>query len=403
MNDRTCLFLFSLSLLALFGCASDPPPPEETPPPAAKSTPPPKAAPKGSSGPKPLTKARPKASPKRRPAPKGSTKRRRPTATVRISGGTFGSDVRRFRKGDLVEVQLARSRYLRGWVEKLTSSQLSMEQEPRPRKGRRRIRLKPSQVRELTLLYRPVRPAKPDATRGPLSAEESWLEEHAPDAIIGKHALVLWNTRFLHNEPLVVKRPLTLNGLSVELRKNTRTYFGAGSLPQALYAGDEVKVIGATPGYQRAPRGVPEPNLGRVYLYLVKRADTIWPVFSLDRLHPSDLDPASVKRYLGHEPMTLVVRRPGEAPLLVSRRKASQLRAYRKRLDAIPEPQAMRRLRAKQDPSLPKIEAEIRKVYQLFELEEPALEHRISVRFEVPAAIEGNLRMLRYEREIGLD
>ena len=88
---------------------------------------------------------------------------------------------------------------------------------------------------------------------------------------------------------------------------------------------------------------------------------------------------------------------------MISRRKASQLRSYRKRLDAIPEPQAMRRLRAKQDPSLAKTEAEIRKVYQLFELEEPALEHRILVRFEVPSALEGNLRMLRYEREIGLD
>ena len=398
MNDRTFLLLTSLSLLALSGCASDPPPPEEAPPPVAKSTPPAptraKAAPRPQQG-----KPKPKASPSK----KGPAKRRGPTATVRISGGTFGSDVRRFRKGDLVEVQLARSRYLRGWLETLTSSQLSMEQEPRPRKGRRRIRLKPSQVRELTLLYRPVGPAKPDATRTPLSAEESWLEEHAPDAIIGKHALVLWNTRFLHNVPLVVKRPLTLNGLTIELRKISRTYFGAGSLPQALYAGDEVKVIGATPGYQRSPRGVPEPNLGRVYLYLVKRADTIWPVFSLDRLHPSDLDPASVKRYLDHEPMTLVVGRPGEAPLMISRRKASQLRSYRKRLDAIPEPQAMRRLRAKQDPSLAKTEAEIRKVYQLFELEEPALEHRILVRFEVPSALEGNLRMLRYEREIGLD
>lgn len=397
MNIR--IFLVLLASLVLLGCASDPPPPEETSPPAARPTP--------KSQPKPAATKKPKsgqpASAKGKPAVTKAPRRRRPTATVRITGKTFGSDVRRFRKGDLIEVQLARSRYLRGWVEKLTSTQLSMEQEPRPRKGRKRLRLKPSQVRELTLLYRPVRPTKPDATRGPLSAEESWLEEHAPDAIIGKHALVLWNTRFLHNVPLVVDRPLTLNGLTVIQRKGSRTYFGPGSLPQALYAGDEVKIIGATPGYQRAPRGVPEPSLGRVYLYLVKRADTIWPVFSLDRLHPSDLDPESVKRYLEHEPMTLVVGRPGEAPLMVGRRKANVLRDYRKRLDAIPEPQAMRRLRAKQDANLAKFETEIRKAYRLFDLEEPALEHRIVVRFEVPAAIEGNLRMLRYEREIGLD
>jgi hypothetical protein len=400
VNTRT--FLILLASLVLLGCASDPPP-EDTPAPTATPAPKPtpKARPKAGQKPPQITSRKPsKAKPSKA---KPSKRRRRPTATVRITGGTFGSDVRRFRKGDLVEVQLARSRFLRGWVEKLTNSQLSMEQEPRPRKGRRSIRLKPSQVRELTLLYRPVRPTKKDATRGPLSAEESWLEQHAPDAIIGKHALVLWNTRFLHNVPLVVKRPLTLNGLTVVLRKNSRTYFGPGSLPQALYAGDEVKVIGATPGYQRAPRGVPEPNLGRVYFYLVKRADTIWPVFSLDRLHPTDLDPESVKRYLQHEPMTLVVGRPGEPPVLVARRKASQLRGYRKRLDAIPEPQAMRRLRAKQDAKLSQIEGEIRKVYRLFELEEPALEHRVVVRFGVPAAIEGNLRMLRYEREIGLD
>lgn len=398
MNTRTLLLLL-LSLCGLSACASDPPPADPAPTPAPAASPAPAAKPVPRKGAKPAKRP---AKPAKRPA-KSAKRAKRPTATVRISGGTFGSDVRRFRKGDLVEVQLARSRYLRGWLEKLTSSLLSMEQEPRPRKGRRRIRLKPSQVRELTLLYRPVRPKKADATRGPLSAEESWLEEHAPDAIIGKHALVLWNTRFLHNVPLVVKRPLTLNGLSIRERKHSRTYFGAGSLPQSLYAGDEVKVIGATAGYQQSPRGVPEPSLGRVYLYLVKRADTIWPVFSLDRLHPSDLDRESVKRYLKHEPVTLVVRRPAEAPLLVIRRKASELRSYRKQLEAIPEPEAMRRLRAKGDPGLAKAEAAIRKVYESFELEEPALEYRISVRFELPAAIEGNLRMLRYEREIGLD
>ncbi|MBL4850020.1 MAG: hypothetical protein JKY65_31210 [Planctomycetes bacterium] len=393
MTLRTLLALFLCAALA--ACASDTPEPAPAPAPTPTHT---TTQPKASPAP-----ARPKRRRPARPKPKSTTRAKRPTATVRITGGTFGSDVRRFRKGDLVEVQLARNRYLRGWLEKLTRGLLTMQQEPRPRSGRKRIRLKPGQVRELTLLYRPVLPARKDPTRGPPTAEESWLEQHAPDMIVGKHPLVLWNTRFLHNVPLLVRRPLTINGLRIVDRKHRRTYFGTGSLPQSLYAGDEVKVLGATPGYQHAPRGVPEPSLGRVYLYLVKRADTIWPVSSLDRLHPSDLNPESVNRYLKHEPVTLVVRRPGEPPILIARRKASELRAYRKRLDAIPEPQAMRRLRARNDASVAKAEAEIRKIYALFELEEVALEHRISVRFELPAAIEGNLRMLRYEREIGLD
>lgn len=393
MIFRSALVLTSACAL-LCGCASDPAP---APQPAPQPTP---AAP---AEPPAVTRADPAPSPAAaQPKPPA---RRRATATVKISGGSFGSDVRRFRKGDLIEAQLTRGRYLRGWVESIDSGQLIMEQEPRPRSGQRRIRLRPGHVRELALLYRPlqVEGVGEDPSRGPLTPEQSWLEQHAPDEIVGKHPLVLWNTRFLHNVPLVVSRPLTLNGLELEARKNQRTYFGSGSLPQALYAGDEVKLMGATAGYQRAPRGVPEPSLGRVYLYLIKRADTIWPVFSLDRLHPSDLQEASVKRFLEHEPVTLTVGRPGEAPLSVVRKKADELRGYRARLDAIPEPQAMRRLRAKEDPSVPKAEAEIRAVYELFGLEAPDLEHRIEVRFELPAAIEGNLRMLRYEREVGLD
>lgn len=383
--------LLSSIALSLAACASEPAP---TPAPAPAATPAPTPAPAPAATPAPAPAATPAAT----PGPRG-----RPTATVRISGGSFGSDVRRFHKGDLIEVQLNRGRYLRGWLESLTRGDLVLDQEPRPRTGNRRIRLTPGHVRELTLLYRPVKPETEDPTSGPLSPEESWLEKYAPDEIVGKHPLVLWNTRFLHNVPLIVDRPLTLNGLEVVGRRGGRTYFGVGSLPQALYSGDEIKLLGSMAGYQRAPRGVPEPSLGRVYCYLIRRADTIWPVFSLDRLHPSDLQAESVTRFLQHEPATITVAKPNEPPLLIARKKASELRSYRERLDAIPEPQAMRRLRAKQDPSVPPAEQQIRKVYAEFGLEAPALEHRIVVGFELPVAIEGNLILVRYEREIGLD
>ena len=392
MNYRRA-FVFTSACALLLGCANDPPAPEPAPIPAPAATP----------AVAPTPRAAPPAQAQATPTPAAPAKR--PTATVRISGGSFGSEVRRFRKGDLIEIEMSRGRYLRGSIETLDGGQLIIKQEPKPRSGASRVRLRPGHVREIALLYRPVQVegSSGAAARGPLTPEQSWLEEHAPDEVLGKLPHVLWNTRFLHNVPLVVARPLTLNGLELIARQNARSYFSAGSLPQALYAGDEVKLIGAYVGHQRAPRGVPEPSLGRVYGYLVRRADTIWPVFSLDRLHPSDLQDESVARYLEHEPMTLIVSRPGEPPLSVVRKKASELRGYRQRLDAIPEPQAMRRLRAKDDPSLTEIETEIRAVYALFGLEGPDLEHRISVQFELPAAIEGNLRLLRYEREVGLD
>lgn len=324
--------------------------------------------------------------------------------TITLTSRRFGAEIRRFELGDVIEVLRADGRYERGRVEKLSPHELVLSDD----NGRSedRTRLRPSQVTKLELLYRPVPTAPKTPGEGaPISSEETWLEHFAPDQILGQEPHVLWNSRFLHNVPLIVERTFSLTALSFVERSQARTYFRRGGVPQSLYRGDEVKLVGSTLGYHRARRGEQEPCLGWVYLYLVKRSWTVWPLYSLDRIHPGDLSAESVKRYLSHEPVTLVVRRPSQIhPHKVYRFKAERVRIYRKHLEATPEPAAIRRMRARRHDQLQHAEERVRNLYKAFGLrDEDDLHRRLEVSFYLPAAVEGGLHLLRYRRVIGLD
>ncbi|HBP20314.1 MAG TPA: hypothetical protein DEA08_21305 [Planctomycetes bacterium] len=334
----------------------------------------------------------------------GGGKQPAKSPTITLTSRRFGSEIRRFEVGDVIEVLRSDGRYARGRVEKLSPHELVLSDDSG--RSEDRARLRPSQVTKLELLYRPV-PTTPKTggPAAPLNPEETWLERYAPDQILGQEPHVLWNSRFLHNVPLIVERTFSLTALTYVERSRARTYFRRGGVPQSLYRGDEVKLVGSTLGYHTARRGEQEPCLGWVYLYLVKRSSTVWPLYSLDRIHPGDLSKESVQRFLSHEPVTLVVRRPGQLhPHKVYRFKAERVRIYRKHLEATPEPAAIRRMRARRHDKLQHAEERVRNLYKAFGLrEEGDLHRRLEVSFYLPAAVEGGLHLLRYRRVIGLD
>jgi hypothetical protein len=321
--------------------------------------------------------------------------------TVRLTSKRFGPEIKRFQTGDVVEVLQARNKSVLGRIEKLNAHELIVR---RDGKGGV-IRLRAAQVQRLTLLYRPLTVGEEEGPLQPARPQESWLERYAAGEVLGKDPHVLWNVRFLHNVPLIVTRTLTLNALRFRERKQRRSYFHRGGLPQTLYRSDEVKLVGLTLGYHRARGRQLEPCIGTVYLYLVRRNHTIWPVASLDRLHPADLSGESVKRFLTYEPVTLVARRPGSSHAhRVYRFKSDKVRTYRRHLEATPEPDAMRRMRAKRDKRLSASEERVRKLYKAFGLPDALdLEKRLEVSFYLPSAAEGGLHLLAYKRLIGLD
>ena len=382
--------LLGAACLTSAGCGGPAPAPEPAPSPRAQDSPEPSGASDEPSAPA-------------APTPTGSTQSTK-SPTITLTSRRFGGEIRRFELGDVIEVLRTDGRYARGRVEKLSPHELVLSDDSG--RSEERTRLRPSQVTKLELLYRPV-PVTPKTTgaAAPINPEETWLERFAPDQILGHEPHVLWNSRFLHNVPLIVERTFSLTGLGFVERSRARTYFRRGGVPQSLYRGDEIKLVGHTLGYHTARRGEQEPCLGWVYLYLVKRASTVWPLYSLDRIHPGDLSEESVKRFLSHEPVTLVVRRPGQIhPHKVYRFKAERVRIYRKHLEATPEPAAIRRMRARRHDQLQHAEERVRNLYKAFGLREDSdLHRRLEIAFYLPAAVEGGLHLLRYRRVIGLD
>lgn len=381
--DARARLVGPLALLAFIGCASDPPPP---PPPAA--TPPP-----------PAQNGAARAG--TRPGPGAQDPRE-----VRVSRATFSPEVMELKEGDLVAVDLVTGS-TRGKVVGIKPRELALASE-----GTSIVtRLTPEEVREVRVLYRA--PAAMAFTvvvstqDDPRNDEEAWLDRYADLAVLGGAAPAeLWSQRFARNVPLVVARPFTMPGLTFAAREKDRRYFVADAQPTPLQPEDQVKLVAISRGHRQVAGGE-DVSLGEVYLYLVQRERRVTPLYSTGLMVPSNLDPASVRRFLEEEPVTLALARPGP-PVdyrKVQRVPARVVRSYHDHLARIPARVEVRRLRARdsRDPELKKIEQRIEQLYRAVGFKEPQdLEHPLLFEFRLPTG-EGTLRMPLVRQEIALD
>lgn len=386
--------------LPLAGCGGGPEPAPE--PALAPALEPGDGQPAGGAPAAPV--AAPATSPERAPATEASEPP--PSAApVTITIPTFPRAILTdLREGDVVEVVLTRGGSLRGEIRSLRPRLLVITSDAGRGGGGIVTEHRPEEVVDVRLLHRAgglVTASEP----GPRSEAESWLPAHADGEVLGRDAAALWSGRFGPSAALVVVRELELPALAFAERTRGRPYFASRPTPSSLEVGDEVKLVGSTIGYARGLDGK-DYALGEVYLYLARRADRVWCVPSLQRLHTSDLDPKSVALWLATEPATLVVSRPGSADevVRVTRVAAGTARRYRDHLAHTPARPALRRLRAQGGEALAEGERRVRALYRGLGLtDERALDRPLLVTFTLPTAAEGVLHLLPFSREVGLD
>lgn len=393
MNPLRTTLALTLAALAL-GCGGSekkrrPRPAAEEPPPAATEQPAPQAEPKPATEPPPP------------PPPEGPVRiepRRTPSAAQR----TFGPDVLdRIRIDDHVDVTLGRGR-ASGVVRGLSATEIVLAME-----GSQIVaRFSPNDVKEVKLVYR-----DPEQTRaptvggaGPTSDEEGWLERFADRAILEGTPAELWEGRFKPNPALVVARPFTVGAWAAGSRKGGAPVFVPSSTRAQLREQDQVKLVGLCAGLEARPGG--DRPLPEVNLYLVKRAagGAVEPLYSTELLHPSDLDPASVQRFMDEQPVTLAVWHPGEVRhIKIQRLTGRAARGWAGQLERTPERVALRAWRANKPAELAAAEARVKKILAAVGLTTDA-QHEKPVLFElrIPSST-GGVRLLPFRKELGLD
>jgi hypothetical protein len=323
------------------------------------------------------------------------------TPSVVIKLDTFPKDVMDLQVKDLVEVQMTEGRpSVRGTVRGVRPRQLSVALQG----SGITTQLKPEDVAGVKLLYREDPSALTVTADAPLNEQETWLERFADREILGKNPVKLWRGRFARNVPLKVSRAFDLGQLTFVKRSGSKKYFLPDSRDAHLRPGDSVKLVGTSLGTESVPASGKDRTLGEVYLYLVRRKNTAFAVYSFDRLQAKNLDPKSVERFLENEPVTLAVSRPGSMThLKVVRVRASVARKYSRYLEQTPDRPAVRRLRAQRDPGLAKAEKQVRAVYKAVDLtKESDLDKPVVVAVRVPTS-EAGIHLLPFKKELGLD
>ncbi|RMG15460.1 MAG: hypothetical protein D6731_08335 [Planctomycetota bacterium] len=328
------------------------------------------------------------------------TERRGPASVV-IRARSFPKDVLALKAKDLVDVSLSGERgTVRGEVISVRPRELMLAIEGQ---GGAVTRFEPRDVEAVELLFRDDPREYTVGGDAPLNEDETWLDRFADREILGKDPRTLWKGRFARNVPLLVVRPFKLNALSFVKRRGRKVFFLPSRTPAVFRVHDQVKLVGISLGTQRAPGGK-DLNLGEVYLYLVRRGQSVFSVYSRERLQGRNFHPKSVERFLEREPVTLAVTRPGASTYLkIVRVRASVARQYSRYLEKTPDRPAIRRLRARRSPELAKAEQQVRAVYKAVDLtREEDLDRPVVIEVRVPT-VDAGIHLLPFRKELGLD
>lgn len=350
--------------------------------------------------PPPATEAPPKAA--EAPPPPSQPVRIEPRRVPSSAPRTFAPELfERIRIDDHVDVTLARGRAT-GVVKGLSQTELVLAME-----GSQIVaRFGPAEVKEVRLVYR-----DPEQTRapvvggaGPTSDEEGWLERFADRPILEGISADLWDGRFKPDVPLVVARPFTIAAWAAGSRKSGVAVFVPSSTRVALREQDQIKFVGVCAALETRPGG--DRPLAEVNLYLVKRAagGAVEALYSTELIHPSDLEPASVQRFLDEQPVTLAAWHPGEVRhVRIQRISGRAARSWAGALERTPQRTALRAWRANRPTELAAAEARVKKLFMSIGLT-TEVQHEKPVLFElrIPSQT-GGIRLLPFRKELGLD
>jgi len=325
-------------------------------------------------------------------------KRPRPATDVSIRMTSFGEDVMKLRIGDLIDVALRNGGTTRGTVRSVRPRELSLSS----RSSTIMTRLTPEEVEGVQLLFR-EEPRIAVTGDGPRDQRESWVPRWEDLEILGKDPTTLWSGRFAVNIPLIARRGFRIETCSYVKRSGMKAHFVADQGQTEVKTYDQIKLMGISHGAEQ--RGNQELCVGDLYLYLVRRGQTVRELYSLSKLHPSDFDPATLKRFLAQERTTMLVSNPGDTKYLkVSRVTARTAKIYSRHLERTPDRSELRKLRAKGDAGLAAAEKQVRSVYKALGLDREAdLDKPLLVEVRVPSTAGGGIGLVTFEKEIGLD
>lgn len=363
-------------VVALCGCAGEPERKPEPRPAPAQPAPAPAPAPSETAAPPP---------------------QQQPRIYV-ITTKPFPEEVLSILPGDLVAVELANGGRAQGWVNTIRSRELAITAE-----GTRIItRLTPEAVTSVKVVYRPPRLITPGDGAG--RGREAWLETNYVRQVVEGIPPETWVGLLGRNIPLVVSRQFTISGWDHVEIQGDRHLFASVETPTTFQPGDELKLAAVVRGVEKLKTR--EVQLGDVYLLLHKRGERVSLVCSTDPLHPSDLDRASLVKFLAEEPVTLTVYRPA-APVTyvkIARLGRNAARAYMQRVELIPERAVFRQLRAARDPSLEKHEGQVKAIHDALGLKpDDSLRNApLVMEMRVPT-LHGSLFLLPFRKEFGLD
>lgn len=369
--------LVTAGVLALCACAGDPEPKPEERRPAVAARPAP--------APEPAQPAQPAQPP---PQPK----------ILVITTKPFPEEVLAVLPGDLVAVELANGGRAQGWVNTVRARELAITAE-----GTRIItRLTPEAVTSVKVVYRPPRLITPGEGAG--RGRELWLEHNYVRQVIEGIPPETWSGLLGRNVPLLVARQFSVSGWDHIEEQGDRHQFAAVETPTTFQAGDELKLAALVRGIEKTKTR--ETQLGDVFVLLHRRGERVSVVYTTDAIHPSDLDRASLVRYLSEEPVTVIVYRPASpvSYVKIARLPRSSARAYMQRVELIPERAVFRQLRAARDPALERHEGQVKAIHDALGLKpDDSLRNApLVMEMRVPT-LHGSLFLLPFRKEFGLD